>query len=210
MIAILDIDQRFSVDGESKSVQCHFIELQPPLLPDDMTVLQTYFTSLLTSRPRPTQPPTPPPTPPPAPALALVPIPTRTQPMPTYNSTSASTSTPATITNGHPTATTATAAAPTANGPAVSVPSDIDATITRLSSHRNVRGVMILSRDGPIIRHTGAVFDGEQGKKYAGVVKKIVDCCTTGLEEAADETGVSWAVSLVGFSTRVLIYIGVG
>jgi dynein light chain roadblock-type len=70
-----------------------------------------------------------------------------------------------------------------------SAPVEVEATIARLSAHRNVRGVMILSREGPIIRNSGAVFDGEAGKKYALVVKKIVDSCRAGIEEIGD--GVS-------------------
>ena len=49
---------------------------------------------------------------------------------------------------------------------------------------------MVLSREGPIIRHTGVVFEGEHGRKYAGVIKKIVDACKHGLDEAV-EGGVS-------------------
>lgn len=45
---------------------------------------------------------------------------------------------------------------------------------------------MVLSRDGPIIRHTGAVFEGEAGRKYAGAVKKIVDACKAGLDDVVD------------------------
>lgn len=47
---------------------------------------------------------------------------------------------------------------------------------------------MVCSREGPIIRHGGATFEGEQGKKYAGVVKKIVDCVVGGLEEVASSS----------------------
>ncbi|KAG9000826.1 hypothetical protein FRB94_005152 [Tulasnella sp. JGI-2019a] len=61
---------------------------------------------------------------------------------------------------------------------------EVEATVERLSSHKNVRGVMICSREGPIIRHTGAVFEGgDAGKKYAAVVKRIVDSVVLGLEE---------------------------
>lgn len=45
---------------------------------------------------------------------------------------------------------------------------------------------MVLSREGPIIRSTGAVFDGEHGRKYAGVVKKIVDTCKAGFDEVVE------------------------
>ncbi|KDQ18773.1 hypothetical protein BOTBODRAFT_103378 [Botryobasidium botryosum FD-172 SS1] len=62
-------------------------------------------------------------------------------------------------------------------------PPEIESTLVRLSSHRNVRGVMVLAREGGLVRHTGTIFEGEQGKKYAASVKKIVDCCSEGLED---------------------------
>jgi len=34
-----------------------------------------------------------------------------------------------------------------------------------------------------IIRHAGVVFEGEQGRKYAAAVMRIVDACTSGLRE---------------------------
>lgn len=45
---------------------------------------------------------------------------------------------------------------------------------------------MILSRDGPVIRSSGAIFDGDHGRRYASVVKKIVDTCKTGLDEVSE------------------------
>ena len=58
-----------------------------------------------------------------------------------------------------------------------------------LISHRSVLGYMILSRSQPvtIIRHSGVVFEGEQGKKYAGVVSRIVQSVQEGLEEVSGE-----------------------
>ncbi|KAG9086835.1 hypothetical protein FRC07_012974 [Ceratobasidium sp. 392] len=67
------------------------------------------------------------------------------------------------------------------------VPPEVEHTLSRLSTHRNVRGVLILARQGSIIRFTGAAFEGEQGRKYAAVVKKIVDCCHAGLEDVGEE-----------------------
>ena len=75
------------------------------------------------------------------------------------------------------------------------VPPEVESTLSRISSHRNVRGVMVLSRDGPIIRSSGAVFDGEHGRKYAGAVKKIVDACKAGLDEVG-EGGVCLSISV--------------
>ena len=66
-----------------------------------------------------------------------------------------------------------------------------------LSGHRSVLGYMVLSRGGTvsIIKHSGVVFEGDQGKKYAGVIEKIVDSVQTGLEEISGEQneGVSLA-----------------
>lgn len=53
------------------------------------------------------------------------------------------------------------------------------------SSHRTVLGYILLSCGTPasIIRHSGVVFEGEQGKKYASAVAKIVEAVRGGLEE---------------------------
>lgn len=40
-----------------------------------------------------------------------------------------------------------------------------------------------------IIRHSGVVFEGDQGKKYAHAVERIVESVATGLEEVAGESG---------------------
>lgn len=87
---------------------------------------------------------------------------------------------------------------------------EVEETIERLSSHKNVRGVMVCSREGPIIRHTGATFEGEQGKKYAGVVKKIVDCVVNGLEEVGgtsggERTGGTQSVSVLVSLCRAVV-----
>ncbi|WWD21380.1 hypothetical protein CI109_105865 [Kwoniella shandongensis] len=89
--------------------------------------------------------------------------------------------------------------------PAPSVPPpEIDATLSRLSGYRNVRGVMILTRpppsplptsssssssnttappttastgggvNGGIVQSTGTVFEGESGRKYAKAVESVV------------------------------------
>ncbi|KAG8763899.1 hypothetical protein FRC11_009421 [Ceratobasidium sp. 423] len=67
------------------------------------------------------------------------------------------------------------------------VPPEVEYTLSRLSGHRNVRGVLVLARQGAIIRYSGVAFEGEQGRKYAMAVKKIVDCCRTNLEEVGEE-----------------------
>ena len=47
----------------------------------------------------------------------------------------------------------------------------------------------MLSRSHPvcIIRHSGVVFEGEQGRKYAGVIGRIVESVQGGLEEISGE-----------------------
>jgi dynein light chain roadblock-type len=66
------------------------------------------------------------------------------------------------------------------------VPPEVESILNRISSNRNVRGVMVLSREGPIIRSSGAVFEGDSGRRYASAVKKIVDTCKAGLDEAVE------------------------
>jgi dynein light chain roadblock-type len=62
---------------------------------------------------------------------------------------------------------------------------ELEQTLSMLSSHRSVLGYMLLSRGLPvsIIRHSGVVFDGEHGRKYAAVIARIVESVQTGLEE---------------------------
>ncbi|KAG8752768.1 hypothetical protein FRC14_006729 [Serendipita sp. 396] len=67
---------------------------------------------------------------------------------------------------------------------------ELESTLQMLSSHRTVLGVMLLSRASPpaIIRHSGVVFEGEQGKKYAKAVGRMVEACKTGLDEIDGES----------------------
>jgi dynein light chain roadblock-type len=67
-----------------------------------------------------------------------------------------------------------------------------------LSGHRSVLGYMVLSRGGAvsIIKHSGVVFEGDQGRKYAGVIERIVDSVQTGLEEVSGEQNDGVGVSL--------------
>lgn len=64
-------------------------------------------------------------------------------------------------------------------------PPELEQTLQMLSSNRTVLGVLLLSRASPpaIIRHSGVVFEGEQGRKYAKAVGRIVDACKQGLDE---------------------------
>lgn len=55
-------------------------------------------------------------------------------------------------------------------------PTDVQATLSRLSAYKNVQGVLILSRTGGgIIQSSGSVFDGDKGKKYGKVVAGMVE-----------------------------------
>ena len=46
-----------------------------------------------------------------------------------------------------------------------------------------------------IIRHSGVVFDGEQGRRYAAVVARIVDSVQAGLEEVRVDDGLTAAAT---------------
>ncbi|GMK54233.1 hypothetical protein CspeluHIS016_0108190 [Cutaneotrichosporon spelunceum] len=64
------------------------------------------------------------------------------------------------------------------------LPPEIEATLARLSAYRAVRGVMILARaaggaGGGIVQSTGAVFDGDSGRRYAGAVERVVAATTS-------------------------------
>ena len=91
---------------------------------------------------------------------------------------------------------------PTGASNATATPPEIEQTLTMLSGHRSVLGYMVLSRAGTvsIIKHSGVVFEGEHGKKYAGVIERIVDSVQTGLEEISGEQneGVSLVLSVAG------------
>lgn len=49
---------------------------------------------------------------------------------------------------------------------------------------------MLLSRGQPvtIIRHSGVVFEGEQGKKYASAISRIVESVQAGLEDVSGDS----------------------
>ncbi|KAJ6621763.1 hypothetical protein B0H10DRAFT_2015654 [Mycena sp. CBHHK59/15] len=68
---------------------------------------------------------------------------------------------------------------------------ELEQTLSLLSSHRSVLGYMLLSRGHPvsIIRHSGVVFEGEQGKKYASAIGRIVESVQSGLEEVHSDDG---------------------
>lgn len=87
-------------------------------------------------------------------------------------------------------------------------PPEIEATLSRLSAYRHVKGVMILSRSTPspasanegpnpqfaggqggIVQSTGAAFEGESGRRYAHVVEEIVGQVAKAVEDV--DAGVS-------------------
>lgn len=88
-------------------------------------------------------------------------------------------------------------------------PPHIEATLAQISSYRNVRGVMILSRKqaqsaaeseeagghvGGVVHSTGSVFDGEGGRRYARTVETLVGNVSRAVGDC--EEGVSSSVSL--------------
>lgn len=69
-------------------------------------------------------------------------------------------------------------------------PPEVEQALARLASYRNVSGVMILVREPlGIVKSSGAVFEGEAGKRYAKAVESIVGATARGIAEC--EEGVS-------------------
>ncbi|KAF6747576.1 hypothetical protein DFP72DRAFT_893604 [Ephemerocybe angulata] len=62
---------------------------------------------------------------------------------------------------------------------------ELEQKLSLMASHRSVLGYLLIARGThpSIIRHSGVVFEGEQGKRYASVVAKIVESVQTGLDE---------------------------
>lgn len=69
--------------------------------------------------------------------------------------------------------------------------SELEHTLASLTSNRSVLGYVLLSRGHPatMIRHSGAIFDGEQGRKYAGVISRAVEGVQAGLDELHGSAG---------------------
>ena len=72
---------------------------------------------------------------------------------------------------------------------AVPIPPELEHTLGPLTSHRSVLGYLLLSRGQPvsIIRHSGVVFEGEHGRKYAAAIGKMIDGVQSALEEVSGE-----------------------
>ncbi len=83
----------------------------------------------------------------------------------------------------------------------VPTPPELEQTLALLSSHRSVLGYLLLSRGQPvsIIRHSGVVFEGEQGRRYATAIGKMLEGVQTALEEVSGEAneGVRLPCSLL-------------
>lgn len=81
---------------------------------------------------------------------------------------------------------------------------EMEQILASLTSHRSVLGYMLLSRGHPvtIIRHSGVVFEGEQGRKYAHAISRIVESVQGGLEEVSGDTGDTDEVRFMRIRTK--------
>ncbi|KAH9475160.1 Dynein light chain roadblock-type 2 [Psilocybe cubensis] len=79
-----------------------------------------------------------------------------------------------------------------APNPNAAMSPELEQTLAMLSSHRSVLGYMLITRGHhpSIIRHSGVIFEGEQGKRYAAVVARIVESVQAGLEEVRVDDGL--------------------
>lgn len=84
------------------------------------------------------------------------------------------------------------------------MPAELEQTLSMLSSHRSVLGYILLSRGEQvsIIRHAGVVFEGEQGKKYAAVIRRIVESVKAGLEEVSGEENEGDSIRFMRIRTK--------
>jgi dynein light chain roadblock-type len=71
----------------------------------------------------------------------------------------------------------------------IPTPPELEQTLGTLTSHRSVLGYLLLSRGQPvsIIRHSGVVFEGEHGRKYATAIGRMIDGVQSALEEVSGE-----------------------
>lgn len=78
----------------------------------------------------------------------------------------------------------------TTQGSLLATSPELEQTLVSLTSHRSVLGYMLLSRGQPVtmIRHSGVIFEGEKGKKYASAISRIVESVQAGLEDVSGDT----------------------
>jgi len=97
---------------------------------------------------------------------------------------------------------------------AIPTPPELDQTLALLSSHRSVLGYILLSRGQPvsIIRHSGVVFEGENGRKYASAIAKIIEGVQSALEDVSGEVneGVRLVCSILLVATKGLFRMKFG
>lgn len=84
---------------------------------------------------------------------------------------------------------------------------EMEHVLTSLTSHRSVLGYMVLSRAHPvtIIRHSGVVFEGEQGRKYAQCISRIAQSVQTGLQEVSGDPDDTVSIQASWQGPRVLL-----
>ncbi|KAF8464768.1 hypothetical protein DFH94DRAFT_784695 [Russula ochroleuca] len=81
---------------------------------------------------------------------------------------------------------------------------ELEQTLALLSSHRSVLGYLLLSRGQPvsIIRHSGVVFEGEHGRKYASAIGKIIEGVQSALEEVSGEVNEGDEIRFMRIRTK--------
>ncbi|KAI0259073.1 hypothetical protein BC834DRAFT_662042 [Gloeopeniophorella convolvens] len=86
----------------------------------------------------------------------------------------------------------------------IQTPPELEQTLALLSSHRSVLGYLLLSRGQPvsIIRHSGVVFEGEHGRKYATAVGKMVEGVQGALEEVSDDVNEGDEIRFMRIRTK--------
>ncbi|KAI0246349.1 hypothetical protein BJV78DRAFT_168886 [Lactifluus subvellereus] len=86
----------------------------------------------------------------------------------------------------------------------VPTPPELEQTLALLSSHRSVLGYLLLSRGQPvsIIRHSGVVFEGDHGKKYATAIGKMIEGVQSALEEVSGEVNEGDEIRFMRIRTK--------
>ncbi|KAF8490252.1 hypothetical protein F5888DRAFT_1808242 [Russula emetica] len=101
-------------------------------------------------------------------------------------------------------ATTSLQGTSTSTSPSSLPTPELEQTLALLSSHRSVLGYLLLSRGQPvsIIRHSGVVFEGEHGRKYASAIGKIIDGVQSALEEVSGEVNEGDEIRFMRIRTK--------